>query len=85
MHRTHTAALACMVLAAGTLMGCSKAPGARSVQFFTDHADVRVATLQACRSQTAASADCENAAAAGLIQAQHERNASPAFPTRPAQ
>lgn len=73
-------------LAAGALLAaCGASPPApRSVQFFLEHPDIRASTLQACRSKSEANPDCENAAAAGVVHAQHEPAAAPVFPTAPA-
>jgi hypothetical protein len=67
------------------ISGCAKEPAPRSVQFFKDNPQERQATMERCKSQTTASADCENAATAGLIQAEHAPIPKPKFPTTPAQ
>jgi hypothetical protein len=73
-------------LVALALGACAKAPPPpRSVQFFKDHPPERQATMERCKALTTASADCENAATAGLIDAQHKPIPKPKFPTQPAQ
>lgn len=75
-----------MVCVLGAVMvACAKEPEPRSVQFFKDHPEERDATLQRCKTQTTESKDCENAATAGLIDAQREPIPKPKFPTQPAQ
>jgi len=76
------------VLIVGAMLaigGCAKEPAPRSVQFFKDNPQERQATMERCKTQTTASPDCENAAAAGLIEAQHAPIPQPKFPTQPAQ
>lgn len=78
-------AAAAGVLVALMLSACAKEPAPRSVQFFKDNPAEREATMQRCKTQTTASKDCENAATAGLIEAQREPIPKPKFPTQPAQ
>jgi hypothetical protein len=73
-------------MAAG-FAGCAREPAiaaARSVQFFRDHPDELKATLAECRSQQTESVDCQNAATAGLVNAQHRDIPTVHFPRAPA-
>jgi hypothetical protein len=77
----HLVALVAVALAACT----QEPPPPRSVQFFKENPQERERTMERCKAQTTASEDCENAATAGLIDAQREPIPKPKFPTQPAQ